>query len=752
MAHKSTFRGILPTVFTLAITALIVIALAQTHPGAASRAAVQFDSPLPTPPPYPPPSTVTPTLPPYPPPQTPTSVPPPPTSTPQIPTPTPTSGPSQAAQTALTYIAKREGIPTDALRIAADHRTEYPNLGRKFQVITLVDTRPQGQVYKLLVDLQSGHIEQDVSALLAAEAQAYQTRYGKLQPALYERLQGIRDDETLPVAIWVAASPGQSLAEQQAAAFAVLAARYPEVREVIERFGKPMDVSDPDLRQRVESEYLALLAAQTEARTQPLATELGRRGFTIATYTGMPFFTAVLPKRVILELARRPHVSAIYLIETKEQPALDSAVPTSLAPFVWNRGYDGNGVTIAILEHGNVDPNNSFLQLLPVRRDADNGVQDHTTRVASDAASFHDTYSGVAPGATILSAGENGQQADVVAALQWAFDQGAQVINFSAVFEEDDNVNWIDRAFDYWARQRFRVIVSAAGNSGGSIGSPAKAWNVITVGATDDNNNPDWSDDQMWPDSAYVNPFSPHNDREKPEVVAVGANVTAVGVNNVPQTRSGTSHAAPQVAGLAALLIDRNIGLNSWPEAAKAIIMASATHNITGPTIIVKNQGDLRDGAGAINAALADTVAQTRNFSDVDPCTVSCWWGIFINNSNFPVGTDLERVFYAKSGDLIRVAITWWAHADTPSNNYSFDRLDTDLDLRIKAPDGQSLPGVYSLSWDNNYEMVEFVAPRTGNYRIAVRKVRADESSNYLGIAFVRLHRAYIPLVLKNYP
>ena len=724
MAHKSILRGILPPVFTLAITALVAIALAQTHSDVASRTTALFDSPLPTP-----------------------------TSESSVPTPPPTPGPSQAAQAVLTYIANQEDIPVDTLRVVDDHPTEYPNLGRQFQVVTVVDTRPQGQAYKLLVDLQSGRIEEDVSALLAAEARAHQTRYGKLQPALYERLQSLDDEETLPVAIWVAASPGQDLAEQQATAFAVLAARYPEVREVMERFGKPMDVSDPALRQRVESEYLALLADQTEARTQPLVTELGRRGVTIATYAGMPSFTAVLPKRVILELARRPDVSAIYLIETKEQPTLDSAVPTSLAPFVWDRGYNGNGVTIAILEHGNVDPNNSFLHLSPVRRDADNGVQNHTTWVASDAASFHDTYRGVAPGATILSAGENGQQADAVTALQWAFDQGAQVVNFSAVFEEDNNVNWLDRAFDYWARQRFRAIVSAAGNSGGSIGSPAKAWSVITVGAADDNNNPDWSDDQMWPDSAYVNPISPHNDREKPEVTTVGANIVSLGIGDaVPPPSSGTSHAAPQVAGLIALLIDRNAALSSWPEATKAIIMASATHNITGPTIIVRNQGDLRDGAGAINAALADTVAQTRNFSDVDPCTVSCWWGHYIDNSSFPVGTDLERTFYAKRGDLIRVAIAWWAHADTPGNNYSFDRLDTDLDLRIKDPNNQYIANVSSLSWDNNYEMVEFVASQTGEHKITVRKVRADEPSNYIGIALVRLHRVYIPIALKNYP
>ena len=257
MGRKSLLHSVLPIVFTLAITTLVVIALGQTHPGVASRAAVLFYSPLPTP-------------------------------TPQPPAPTPTPGPSQAAQVVLAYIANREGIPVDILRVIGDHPTEYPNLGRQFQVVTALDARPQGQVYKLLVDLQSGRIEEDVSALLAAEARAHQSRYSKLQTVLYERLQTLKDDETLPVAIWVAASPGQSLAEQQATAFAVLAARYLEVREVIERFDKPMDVSDPELRQRVESEYLALLAAQTEARTQPLVTELGRRGFTITTYTAIP--------------------------------------------------------------------------------------------------------------------------------------------------------------------------------------------------------------------------------------------------------------------------------------------------------------------------------------------------------------------------------------------------------------------------------------------------------------------------------
>ena len=671
-----------------------------------------------------------------------------------LPTPTPTSSPrpSQFAQRALLHIAKREGIPLEVLQVVDDHPTEYPNLGRQFQVVTIVDTRPQGQIYKLLVDLKSGHIEEDISALMAAETQAYQKRYGKLQPALYERLQVLKDDEALPVAIWLTSGTEQSLAELQKMAFDYLAAKYPEAREAMKRFGKPIDVADPELRQRIENEYLAFLAAQTESRVQPLARELESKGFAVTTYTGMPSLTAVLPKRVILELAQRPEVSAIYLVEKEAQPELDSAVPTSLAPIVWTRGNTGSGVTIAILEEGNVDPNNSFLHHAPISRTASVGIQNHTTWVASDAASFHDTYRGVAYGATVLSAGHEASQSDFVAALQWAINQGARVINISEGYEANNNVNWLDRAVDYWARSGFRAITKSAGNTGGSITTPGKAWNVITVGAFDDNNSADWSDDQMWPLSAYVNPVSPHNDREKPEVVAVGVNIVSLGVGNaISPPTSGTSHAAPQVAGLVALLIHRNNALGAWPEAAKAIIMASATHNIIGPTIIVRGQGDLRDGAGAINAALADTVAQLRADASTT-CQVPCWWGDYIDNSNFPVGTEWERNFFARKGDLVRVAIAWWANADTPSNNYSFDRLDTDLDLRIKGPNGQYVPNVYSVSWDNNYEMVEFVAPQTGNYRIAVHKVRADETYNFLGIAFVRLPRVYIPLVLKNYP
>lgn len=631
---------------------------------------------------------------------------------------------SEAAQKASAYIAQREGIPVEALTIASDHPTEYPALGRKFQVVTLVDTRFDGEVYKLLVDLSNGQIEEDIFALLAAEAQAYQARNNKLEPALYERLQVLEDDDIIPVAVWVKASSNKGLAGQQQVAFATLVAKYPEAKIAVEQSGKPMDVEDPELAERIYAEYIELLNDETSVRTQPLIAELSQQGFTVVSYEGIPSFSVSLPKRMILDLAQHSDVSSIYLIEINKQFEMDSAAYTALAPTVWIRGYNGTGVNIAILDIGNVESNNPFLTLLPDVRPEITNVSDHATHMANIAAGFHSAYEGIAPGAAILSTGEDGTQSDEIVALQWAFSHGAQLLSNSGGFEEDTVLHWNDRAFDYWTRNLSRLVVKSAGNNSSGayhLTSPGKAWNLITVGAIDDNNTSSWADDMMWVDSSYTNPVSPHGDREKPEVVAVGASVTAPSSNGTIVASWGTSSAVPQVAGVAALLIDRNPVLIFWPEAIRAIIMASATHNIEGPSIIARGQGDLRDGAGAINADLADIVAQTR-MDETTTCYSSCWWGEAITDSNFPKGTRLERHFYADQGDLIRVVIAWWANADTPSNDYSFSQLDTDLDLFITNPNGMAVSSAASVSWDNNYEMGQFVALQSGEYTISVQK------------------------------
>ncbi len=223
--------------------------------------------------------------------------------------------PSEATQLAQQYVTQRYNIPEQWLAVLADHPTEYPGLERQFQVVTLLDTRLNGAVYKLLVDLADGEVIEDLASLAQAEAQAQLAHYGKLDPRLAERLSLLQDDDTLPVAIWIAAPAGKSLAEVQQEVFLLLAARYPEARTAMENSGKPMDVPDRALSDKIYAEYLALVNTAMDARAQPLAQELQSRGYVVITFAGMPSLVAILPKSAILELAQREDVAAIYLVD-----------------------------------------------------------------------------------------------------------------------------------------------------------------------------------------------------------------------------------------------------------------------------------------------------------------------------------------------------------------------------------------------------------------------------------------------------
>ncbi|MEN9936665.1 MAG: hypothetical protein RLZZ387_3244 [Chloroflexota bacterium] len=133
------------------------------------------------------------------------------------------------------------------------------------------------------------------------------------------------------------------------------------------------------------------------------------------------------------------------------------------------------------------------------------------------------------------------------------------------------------------------VVVVAAGGSGVrtalpdgigdvfyAISSPASAELAIAVGASQ--GTPDAADDTLAP-------FSPRGPQQggalKPDIVAPGVNIltAAVGSGSGGITASGTSVAAPQVAGAAALLRQLHPG---WaPAQVKSALTTSATPLLT---------------------------------------------------------------------------------------------------------------------------------------------------------------------------
>jgi hypothetical protein len=669
-------------------------------------------------------------------------------------------------QQALNYVTARYNIPPDKLLIVNEHERAYPLTGRRFQAFTVLDTRtPQSPSYSFLIDIATGVIEEDVAAIRTAEDVASSKKYGKFQPALYDRLQQVSNTAVLPIAVWLAPQANQHTFPQ---VYAELTARFPEAAHALAKGGKPFDVNNPALAEKIREAYDQLQDENVSARTQPVIDYLKGKGFAVTSYSGMPSVATRLPKWAILALANRDDVSMIYLTEEQGANTMDTAASTDRVPAVWQRGINGNGQKVAVIENNNISSNclNVVARRTAVPYPDPNTDLTHSSRVANVVACNADPYRGVAYGAQIIDAGYDAtdwpgpsSEQDAVAALTWAIvsPQNARTVNVSQGWETDNEINWMDRAFDYYARERNVTLVVAAGNSGGSLSSPAKAWNIISVGGSDDQGTADWSD-LMYANSSYIDPTSGpngHGDREKPEVVAPAVSISALGPDGTPAPKNGTSYAAPQVSGLAALLMNRNSALTVWPEAVKAIIMASAIHNIDGPKDIPSYQ-DLKDGAGAIVADLADTIANVRQSSGA-VCNEPCWWGVGTSDSNPLVGGSIYQYFTASQGERVRVAIAWFASADAPATPPALarDELLTNYQLYVYKPSGGDPIG-YTASWDNNYELVDFFATETGQYQIRIyRQPDGDyqEQSNSIGIAWVKLDpfRIFLSGVMNNF-
>jgi hypothetical protein len=225
-------------------------------------------------------------------------------------------------------------------------------------------------------------------------------------------------------------------------------------------------------------------------------------------------------------------------------------------------------------------------------------------------------------------------------------------------------------------------------------------------------------------DSVFRNPSSSHGDRELPELAANGMGVTCVGL-----TKSGTSMAAPAVAGCTALLQQADATLQSWPEGCRAILLASASKNVTGSTWWADRTAavDGRDGSGAVDALEGVRIARARRSRNA--AATRRGWDVGTLRSA-DIGGNGESTFSYQVtvprftfNARVKVALAWDSLAtviDLPFINISFDVLQLDLDLKIYDAQG-ALVG-YSGSWDNSYEVAEFDARAGQTYTIKIRR------------------------------
>ncbi|KAL7681376.1 putative peptidase S8/S53 domain superfamily [Plasmopara halstedii] len=160
--------------------------------------------------------------------------------------------------------------------------------------------------------------------------------------------------------------------------------------------------------------------------------------------------------------------------------------------------------------------------------------------------------------------------------------------------------NYFQSSLDAWHAARI-IPVFSAGNSGtsgcGSIASPSDSSKVFSVGATDKNDN-----------LATFSSLGPAtNGNIKPDFVGPGVSIRSAWNNDNSEYRSisGTSMAAPHLAGTIALILSARPGLNF--DAVKTVLINSTDQTLpkaaltcggTSDTVFPNNQY----GYGRINA------------------------------------------------------------------------------------------------------------------------------------------------------
>ena len=295
--------------------------------------------------------------------------------------------------------------------------------------------------------------------------------------------------------------------------------------------------------------------------------------------------------------------------ETTLDPA--TGIAQTGAPEVWDLGFDGEGTKVAVLDTG-VDAKHPDLadQIAEAKDFTGEGVADrqgHGTHVASTIAgsgAADATKVGMAPQSDLLIGkvlgAQGGQSSWIIAGMEWAVDEGADVVNMSlGSSEPTDCTDPMSLAAAELTEQSKTLFVIAAGNAGAreTVSSPGCVESVLTVGAVDNRGVP----------AAFSSRGATQGGHNlKPDLAAPGVSIFGAKAGSEGYVQmSGTSMATPHVAGAAALL--RQAHPDYTAQQLKAALVSSTKADAPGD-VYTEGSGELWT-PGAIATQLTSDVS-----------------------------------------------------------------------------------------------------------------------------------------------
>ncbi len=544
----------------------------------------------------------------------------------------------------------------------------------------------------------------DIEEELAALGKRRQERYGRIEPALFEQLERGGDVE---VAVWAST--------------------------------RAVDLPAPEKSDK----RAARKPSRVDARTRKEWAALGEKLAEVSREFGLelesidqaaPVVYGRIPADAVRKLAEHELVAGVFRHDREGVEDLGDSIAIHNSDDAHSAGFTGAGVNVAVYEQG---PDVTTNLVISGRFETPGAMSSHSRMTHGIIRnSERNRPHGHAPDANLFSA--NSYDLD---AIRWAAqDRGCTVISQSfhrSAEQTSDSLSHDDNYKDWLALQwPYPTIVEAAGNGTSTEFVNHKGFNRLTVGSHNDTAS------AMATDSVFRDPKSPHGDRELPEIAGNGIGVTVVGL-----TDSGTSFAAPAVAGIAACVQEAAPVLKSWPEGTRAVLMAGAWRNPSGgrwrADLVAGVDG--RDGAGTADAGRSTSIAQSRQHRDnagslrgfdVGTLRSSDLDGSGRTTFRYRITTPRSPLFF---GSHVKVALAWDSKAtrtDIWFLSIYQNALTVDLDLEVRDSSGTLVAS--SMSWDNSYEIAEFDAKAGETYDIRIRRWSGTDDVWY-GIAWTQI-------------